>query len=74
MSRRPMRLLPLLTLLLLTNCAKTTDSVVTSPATAPSSFCVLFQPVRWSVHDTDSTILQIKKLNAKWVAICGAKP
>lgn len=38
---------------------------------AIDSFCVVLGgPVLWSKDDTKETVVQIRKINAKWDAIC----
>jgi hypothetical protein len=32
--------------------------------------CGAFQPITWSVHDTDQTIREIKEHNASYSALC----
>lgn len=51
----------------------------TSPITAigksdrrPFLYCAATDPIRWSEDDTAGTIEQVKRLNAKWTALCGA--
>ena len=60
------RLSAILLALMLTSCAKTTASGVTSNAA-----CILFQPISWSTEDTDETTRQVKGHNAVYVASCG---
>ena len=36
--------------------------------------CRVFEPIRWSVHDTPETIRQIKIYNAKLQGLCGRDP
>jgi hypothetical protein len=32
--------------------------------------CSAFQPIAWSIHDTDATIRQVKLHNASFTALC----
>jgi hypothetical protein len=49
--------------ILLPSCA-TTGSGVTS------DFCLIYEPIRWSRHDTAETVVQVKANNAKYLAVC----
>ena len=51
--------------LTLMGCAKTMGTVETNTAA-----CAVWQPVRWSVKDTDLTIAQVKVQNARRDAYC----
>lgn len=51
-------------MMILSGCATMTDSVVTELS------CGAFEPINWSVNDTDATILAIKQHNAAWLAVC----
>jgi len=65
-ARLAMRAALLLTpLLILQGCATTTGSAGTEPVA-----CSAFEPIRWSVKDTDETIRQVKEHNAAWRAVC----
>jgi len=66
--RRAM-LLP--TLLILTSCETTPAD---TSATSPNDFCLQMEaPIALSKKDTDGTILQVEKLNARWDALCRPK-
>ncbi len=54
----------ILAMLMLTNCAKMTDSV------ASDISCLGFGPIGWSRLDSDATIREIKQHNASWLALC----
>ncbi len=65
-----LRLASMLTsLLALTACATTTGS---GEIDVNAVYCRNYEPVRWSVLDTDESIIQNKRNNARYVAICGA--
>lgn len=65
-ARRTMRAVLLLTpLLTLPGCVTTTGSAGTDVVA-----CAAFEPIRWSVKDTDETIRQVKGHNAAWRAVC----
>lgn len=72
MKNRSLMTLGLLPLtLVMTSCAMMTGSVETSPATPTfARFCKTYEPILWSTQDTDETIRQVKRENAKWKAIC----
>ena len=62
--------------LALTGCAAMTGSSATTdvaPKPVASDFCLIAKPIRWSVHDTDETILQAKEQNAVGKKLCGWK-
>ena len=64
--RHAMRAALLLILLLIfQGCATTTDS-----AGNDAVACTAFEPIRWSVKDTDETIRRVKEHNAAWKAVC----
>lgn len=59
-------------LLILTACAAQQTPVAPINTVATDSFCVVLGgPVIWSKDDTVQTVEQVKKINAKWDAICG---
>lgn len=71
MSQKQSKLVALFvltSLLTLNGCATTTGSAGTTDA---SVACQSFEPIRWSVQDTDQTISQVKEHNAVWRALCG---
>jgi len=48
-------------------------SAIEGPASVSdvtSVACAAFQPIAWSVHDTDATIRQVKLHNASFTALC----
>ena len=49
---------------ILSGCAAMMDSAVTELP------CGAFEPINWSIRDTDATILAIKQHNAAWLAVC----
>lgn len=53
--------------LTLAACATMMDS---REQTKSSSFCLIVKPISWSKHDTDETLVQVKRLNAQWKALC----
>lgn len=55
-------------------CAPTmaTAEKMESPAQTDVA-CSSFEPIRWSVQDTDQTIAQVKEHNAAWRALCEEK-
>jgi len=55
----------LMLLLILQGCAMTTGSAGTDVVA-----CSAFEPIRWSVKDTDETIRRVKEHNAAWKAVC----
>jgi hypothetical protein len=55
----------LMPLLILPGCATTTGSVE-----ADAVACSAFEPIRWSLKDTDDTIRQVKEHNSVWKAVC----
>jgi len=57
----------LLLTLTATGCCWMTGSDVTD-------VCRVFEPIRWSVHDTPETIRQIKVYNARLQGLCGRDP
>lgn len=65
-ARHAMRAALLLTpLLILQGCVTTAGSAATDAVA-----CTAFEPIRWSVEDTDETIRQVKEHNAAWKAVC----
>jgi hypothetical protein len=65
----------LIALLMTTSCAaqQTQNPLTVSGAT--DSFCLVSGgPILWSKNDTEATIEQVKKYNAKGAAICNWKP
>lgn len=52
------------------SCALMTGSVETSAPPPVARFCETYEPILWSTQDTDDTIRQVKRENAKWKAIC----
>jgi hypothetical protein len=53
------------------------SSATEGPASAgdvTSVACAAFQPIAWSVHDTDATIRQVKLHNASFAALCPSHP
>lgn len=54
-------------------CAMMTGSVETSAPPPVARFCETYEPILWSTQDTDETIRQVKRENAKWKAICERK-
>lgn len=60
------RLVALAPALMLAACVTTTDTVVTDTS------CAAFEPIRWSVADTDETIRQVRGHNAAWGSLCAS--
>jgi len=56
------------TVAMLPGCATTTASVGTDAVA-----CSAFEPIAWSRHHTDATILAAKEYNAAWAVICHPK-
>lgn len=51
-----------------------TGCTATGSGATRAALCDQFQPVRWSMHDTDETIRQVKELNAVGKKLCGWRP
>ena len=67
-ARHTMRAALLLTpLLILPGCVTTTSSAGTDAVA-----CSAFEPIRWSVNDTDKTIGQVKERYTAWRAVRAA--
>lgn len=66
----PKMLAVMLIVLTTTSCAWMTGSVETSAPPPAARFCETYEPILWSQQDTDETIRQVKRENAKWKAIC----
>lgn len=60
----------LISALTLSACATTTGS---GEIDVNAVYCRNYEPVRWSVNDTDDTIIQNKRNNARFVALCGGR-
>jgi len=69
-NRSLMMLAVMLIGLTTTSCAWMTGSVETSAPPPVARFCETYEPILWSTQDTDETIRQVKRENAKWKAIC----
>lgn len=41
-----------------------------APPAPQSTFCAIYQPVRWSAKDTRGTKEQVDVLNRQWKALC----
>lgn len=69
-TRKPMKLplaSMLISLLALTACATMTGS---GEIDVNAVYCRNYEPVTWSVNDTTDSIIQNKRNNARWVALC----
>jgi len=68
---RKRKLLPVIStaflLLSLSGCASLTGIAATRPV---DTSCEAFKPISWSVKDTDETIIEVKRHNAKFAALC----
>ena len=45
-----------------------------APPPPASTFCQIYQPVRWSARDTRGTKEQVDVLNRQWKALCANRP
>lgn len=66
-----------LTAVVLAGCAangKDLDLDALMPVTVqPDNTCATMRKVRWSVNDTQETIDQARRLNARWDRLCGSR-
>jgi len=65
----PKILFALATALLLAACATTTGTAEISPKAA----CAVWEPISWSKTDTDQTIREVKRNNARRDGFCEGK-
>ena len=66
---------PLLAVMLLSlgGCQWTMDALQIEPkgaVTNTDSFCLVYEPIHWSVKDTDESIAEIKLNNAVFKRLC----
>lgn len=59
--------------LILSGCGTMMDFVGIkrpAPIDVNAVYCRTYEPIRWSTADTDGTIRQVRRENAKWTALC----